>query len=104
MNWLIDHTPWWLILAGGIVLVACLWPMLRPILTILPSPARVAIVALGAGIFAYLAGRNRGAANAGEEQKNAELHALKKRKEIEDEVAGLTPLDRDRRLNKWLRD
>lgn len=68
MSWLlgviIDNVPWWLWLTPLLVLLAATWQFWRPIVTLIPWPGIVALAAVIAGAFAYLAGRNKGAAGA----------------------------------------
>ncbi|WGD31272.1 hypothetical protein AncyloWKF20_05460 [Ancylobacter sp. WKF20] len=64
LGWLLDNSPWWLWLAGVVVLLAATWSVWRPFWLLMPAPLRAAALAAGAAFLAYLAGRNHGAAGA----------------------------------------
>lgn len=102
--WIFDHTPLWVwLLAGGAGLAAS-YTIWLPIWGLLPKPAQAALIALAAVIGAYLAGRNRGAANEQQRQKEQNAKAIQTRTEIDHEVRNLPDADLKRRGAKWLRD
>lgn len=103
-GWLIDLVPWWLWALLGVIALAASWQWWWPLWAALPRWLKEALVAIATGILIYLAGRNRGTANERARQKAADAQAIKRRKEIDDEVARLPPADRDRRLDRWMRD
>jgi len=64
LGWLIDLIPWWIwavLAVGGLAATYTLW---RPVWAILPTPIKAAAIVIATGAVAYLAGRNKGAANA----------------------------------------
>ncbi len=73
MTWLfgiiLDNTPWWAWLIAGLVLLGATYSLWLPIWTMLPDKAKAAILIIGTGGLAYLAGRNGGAAGALERER-----------------------------------
>ncbi|MDQ0509759.1 hypothetical protein [Ancylobacter amanitiformis] len=81
MNWLLDLIPWWLWALAGAGLLAATWQIWLPLWRLLPPPLRATLIALGAAVLAYLAGRNRGAAGAlqrAREQEQAHADDIRK--------------------------
>lgn len=71
-GWVLDLIPWWIwAIAGGVALAASL-PWWRPIWLALPSSIKAALLLIGTGGLAYLAGRNRGASGALQRAKDKE--------------------------------
>lgn len=99
MSWLFNHLPWWIWALVACVPIVIFWPYFMA----LPRPAKAALLALGGGIAAYFAGRNRGAKDVEDKQKIKDAKATRTRLETDREVDLLTPADRDRKFTKWLR-
>jgi protein-S-isoprenylcysteine O-methyltransferase Ste14 len=107
-NWIIDHIPiwvWLVLLFGGTgALFYFFSPILVPIWNLTPRWIKV----LGAGIIsvilAALAGRYKGRRDAEDEQRKRDAQAIETRKETHDEVQKLSPSDRRKRLDGWVRD
>lgn len=72
LGWMLDFTPWWLWLGGAAALLVFTYQIWAPIWALLPRPIKVAAGGLVAIGFAYLAGRNRGAAGALQRAKEKE--------------------------------
>lgn len=108
MNWLLDWLPWWVwpatIGLGLLLTFQFWWPLALTIWNALPNWARLALVGLTGGFLAYLAGRNKGRRNAAEEQRRKDAAAVQKRLEVEQKVQRMTPAERKRELDSWLRD
>lgn len=107
-NSIIDHIPlWvWLVLSGCAVGAVLYFfsPILLPIWRMIPLPVRVGIIGVVAAIFAYLGGRHKGRQNADEERKRLDAQAIDNRNKTHDEIQNLSPDDRRKRLDKWVRD
>lgn len=104
MSWLLDHIPWWawvVAVVGGLAASAPWW---LPFWVGLPKPVKAALIAIGGGITAYLAGRNAGADAAKQRDRERDAKALKTRLEVENDIRGMPKPDRDRALDKWMRD
>lgn len=103
MNWLLDFIPWWVwFVMLGIGLIAT-YPLWNTLWILLPRPAKVALGIIGGVLAAYFAGRNRGAANERERQKDADANAVKNRLETDKTVRDIPDSDIDKRLGGWLR-
>lgn len=108
-NSIVDHIPlWgWLVIFGvpSIVALYYLSPILLPIWRALPTPVKGIILAVGAGVLAYLGGRYKGRANAEEEERRRNAEALRKRTEVDHEVDSLSDKQTaDRLRDRWTRD
>lgn len=104
MSWLLDFVPYWLwIVIAGVALVATM-PWWSAIWALMPRPLKVALGAAGGLLVAYLAGRNRGAANEKQRQKDADAQAVKRRLETNAEVNNLDRPAVDKQLDRWVRD
>ena len=108
-NNIIDHIPlWgWLVIFGvpSIVALYYLSPILLPIWRMLPGPVKIGLAAVAAGVIAFLGGRYRGRANAEEEERRRNAEALKKRAKVDNEIAGMSGSEVDKKLrDRWSRD
>lgn len=108
-NSIIDHIPlWgWFVIFGvpSIVALYYLSPILIPIWRALPTPVKGIILAVGAGVLAYLGGRYKGRANAEEEERRRNAEALQKRTEVDRDTAGKSGSQVDKELrDRWSRD
>jgi membrane protein implicated in regulation of membrane protease activity len=106
MNYVIDHIPlWgWIVIFGvpSIIAMYYLSPILLPIWRMLPTPVKGVLIAVGAGVLAYLGGRYRGRANAEEQERQRNADALRKRTEVDREVGNLTGSEAQKRLrDRW---
>lgn len=105
-NSIVDHIPlWgWMVIFGvpSIVVLYYLSPILLPIWRVLPAPVKGILMAVGAGLLAYLGGRYKGRANAEEEQRRRDAQALEKRTEVDREVGKLSGSEAQKRLrDRW---
>lgn len=64
LGWLIDLIPWWIWAVLAVGVLAATYTLWRPVWALLPSPVKAAVIVIATGGLAYLAGRNKGAANA----------------------------------------
>lgn len=103
-SWIIDQIPWWVWAAGAAVALAATYPMWSAIWMLLPRWLKATLIFVGSLGLAYVAGRNRGLKNERERQERANAEATKRRLETNAEVDRLRPADRDKQLDKWLRD
>jgi membrane protein implicated in regulation of membrane protease activity len=79
-------------------------PVLLPIWRAIPQPIRLGIAAIIAACLAYLGGRYRGRQNAEEEERQRNADALQKRHEVNNEIAKLSPKEREDKLrDRWSR-
>lgn len=104
MSWIIDYVPWWVwvFLAAGALIAT--YPLWSSIWLILPRWLKVALIGIGSVTAAYFAGRNRGLKNERERQAKANAEATKRRLDTNAEVDRMRPADRDKSLDKWMRD
>lgn len=109
--YILDATPWWvwlgLVMGGGGALFAFVPGALAlavSIWNVLPRPVKIGLGFLVALLAAFGAGRNRGARNAEERQKQADAAATKTRIDVDREVRQMKPEERDARLEKYYRD
>lgn len=107
-NSFIDHVPLWVwLVLSGCAIGAVLYffsPILLPIWRMIPTPVRVGIIGAIAAGFAYLGGRYKGRKNADEERKRLDAQAIQNRERKHDEIQKLSPDDRRKRLDGWVRD
>jgi hypothetical protein len=104
IGWLLDAVPWWVWALALALAAAGSYPMWIALWAALPAKARAGIPIAGGGVLAYLAGRNRGRAGEQERQAGRDARAETKRREIDDDVRKADPRDRDRDLDRWMRD
>lgn len=104
LSWILDHVPWWGWFVVAAIGLAATYPMWSAIWLVLPRPIKIALAAIAGLVAAYLAGRNRGVANEQQRQKEADAQAVKRRLETNEEVDRMRPADRDKQLDRWLRD
>lgn len=107
-NSIIDHIPlWgWMVIFGvpGIVALYYLSPILLPIWRMLPPPVKGIILAVGAGLLAYLGGRYKGRANAEEEERKRNARVQQTRDEVDREVNALPKGEARKKLDdRWTR-
>jgi hypothetical protein len=104
MSLILDYVPWWVwptLIAAGL---AVTFPWWSPLWLAAPRWLK-ALLAFAAAVFAaYSAGRYRGATNERQRQKDADAQATKRRLETNAQVNNLPPGDRDKQLNRWMRD
>ena len=111
MTWLIgivlDNTPWWAWAIAAVTALAATYQLWMPLWALVPAPAKAALIAIGAAVLAYLAGRNRGAAGAVERERAKQDAATQKviqaKKEIDDETTRLPDDVLDRDNARWVR-
>ena len=108
-NSIVDHIPlWgWMVIFGvpSIVALYYLSPILLPIWRMLPTPVKGILLAVGAGVLAYLSGRYKGRANAEEEERRRNAEALRKRAEVENDIGRLSRTEAEKKLrDRWSRD
>lgn len=108
-NMIVDSIPWWVYAVVGTAAIGTvLWfasPIVLPIWHLIPLPARVAIVGVGAAFLAWIAGRNRGRANAEEEERRRNAEALQKRTEVDRDIGKMPDNEIDQKLrDRWSRD
>lgn len=104
LSWLFDVIPWWVYLAAIITIAAITYPMWSAVWLLLPRPVKAALILVGTGGLAYFAGRNRGYQNARDRQKQADAEATKRRLDTNAEVTRMPAADRDKSLDRWMRD
>lgn len=107
-SWIVDQIPWWVYLIGGMTVVGGLFyffsPILVPLWNITPRWLKVALGGIGAAFLAWTAGRNRGAHDAAELQRRNDANAINNRNEVNQSVQNASPAERDKRLERWMRD
>jgi hypothetical protein len=111
MNWIADHVPLWLwvvltlggggaiiaFVPGALALVVGIWNMM-------PKPVKIVLGATVGALALYLAGRNKGHADAVVEQEKRDERGEQQRQDIHRDIAKLPEKDVDRRLDKYMRD
>jgi hypothetical protein len=103
-DFIIDWVPWWAwVIAVGVALAAT-YPFWSAIWLVLPRWLKVLFIGIGTVLAAYFAGRNRGRSNERERQARADAEATKRRLKTNEEVRNMRPTDRDKSLDKWMRD
>lgn len=96
MDWLISLVPWWAWLIAAILAVVTVWRLF----------GWQGALAAAAGFIAALSygkGRSEGKAVIEAEQSRARLDAVKRRKEVDDEINSLGAQDVDEQLKRWNR-
>lgn len=108
LSWIVDQIPLWVYVAVAIPMIGGAFyfasPILVPLWNLTPRWVKVAggvILAIGS---AFVLGRNKGARDAKEMQREANQRAERNRVEKHDEVGKLHGPDLDKRLDKWMRD
>lgn len=104
LSWAFNFVPWWVWTVIAFVLVAVFWQALLPIWLALPKWLKGLILAVGALLTAYVAGRNKGSKDERNQRAKKDAQALQTRKDTDDEVRNLPADDLDRRLDLWMRD
>lgn len=106
-GWVFDITPWWLWALLAIVILSATYQFWIPLWFRLPSSVRTVVMASGAAVLAYLAGRNKGAAGAVQRERDRQQAAtdqlIEDKREKEDAAARLSDDDLDRDNSRWLR-
>lgn len=103
-SWVLDHVPYWVWFVVGAVALAATYPMWSAIWLLTPRWLKTVLIAIASLVAAYLAGRNRGTKDAKDAQAKANAEAVKRRLDTNDEVTRMRPADRDKSLDRWLRD
>jgi hypothetical protein len=99
-----NYVPWWVApIVLAIVLVATI-PYWLPLWAGAPKWLKTLLVALGGGLTIYQMGRNKGRKDSDAQIAKQNAQAEAKRTEVDNEIANLNPADRDKRLDRWLRD
>lgn len=104
LSYAFNYVPWWVWTVFAIVLVAVFWQTLLPIWLALPKWLKGLILAAGALLTAYVAGRNKGSNDERDRRAKADAHAIQTRKETDDEVRNRPAARVDSDLDKWMRD
>lgn len=104
LSYAFNFVPWWVWTIIVVVLLAVFWQALLPIWLALPQWLKGLILAGGALLTAYVAGRNKGSKDERDRRAKADAHAIQNRKDVDDEVRNLPADDLDRRLDKWMCD
>lgn len=96
----------WLVLCGisAAVVFYFLSPIIIPIWTLMPKWLKITLGALGAVLAAFIGGKHAGAKNERDLQKERDARADQTGREVRNEIEKLSPADRDKRLDRWLRD
>lgn len=72
MSWLLDLIPFWMWLVAGGIALAATYQLWLPLWSLLPSPVKAALIAIGAAVLAYRAGRTSGSRDALQNAKDKE--------------------------------
>ena len=104
IGYILDITPYWVWAAALAVVLVATFQVWSPVWLVLPRWVKELVLFTLGVAGAYLAGRNRGSANERDKQKRANESALKRRREVEDEIKNLDGDGVNKRLNKWMRD
>jgi len=99
-NAVVDNIPWWGYVIAAAVALGFVYPYLAPVWALLPKPVKVAILAIAAAFTAYIAGRNRGAANARLADKEKRDKAISNRLDVNRRVDNMKPSEVDAELDK----
>lgn len=95
-----DNIPWWAYVVAAIVALAFTYQFWAPVWALLPKPVKVGLGVVAAAFTAFVAGRNRGAANARAADKERTEQALNRRLEVNKRVEHMTPSQVDAELDK----
>lgn len=104
IGWLFNFVPWWAPwLLGGVALVFTMnfW---LPIWGMIPTKAKIALGAVGAGVAAWWMGRNQGAKSERDQLAKREAGAVKQREKIDENVHQLSNDDLSKRRARWNRN
>jgi hypothetical protein len=104
ISWIIDSVPYWVWFVLAAIALAATYPFWSTIWLITPRWLKATLIAIAALLATYLAGRNRGLANEKARQAKANAEATKRRLDTNAEVDRMRPADRDKSLDKWMRD
>jgi hypothetical protein len=104
VSWVFNFIPWWVWLVATLVAAGLTVQFWSPIWAIMPAWMKATLVFVGAVALAFLAGRNRGSKDERDMRKEADAHAVERRKDIDHEVANLDKPAADQRLDRWMRD
>jgi len=99
-NSIIDNIPWWGYVLAAAVALGFLYPYAAPIWAIMPRWLKATLIAIGGLFTAYIAGRNRGAANARLADKEKNAKAVERRQEVNKSVDKMTPSQVDAELER----
>ena len=104
----LDHVPLWVWLVLAAAAAGAIFyffsPVLIPLWNLTPKSIKIALGAIGAGIAAYLAGRQAGSRNERDLQKERDRRADDKGRQVRNEVENLNRTDLDKRASRWMRD
>lgn len=103
-SWLFNFIPWWVWTVIAVVLLAVFWQPVMAFWLGAPKWLKGLILAAGALLTAYIAGRNKGSKDERDRRAKADASAIKNRKEIDDEVRNRPAARIDSDLDKWMRD
>jgi hypothetical protein len=103
-GWFFNFIPWWAWLVAALVAAALTVQFWAPIWAVMPSWMKAALIFIGAVLLAFIAGRNRGSKDERDVRKEADAHAVERRKDIDHEVANIDRPAADKRLDRWMRD
>lgn len=96
IDWVISLVPWWAWLAMALAAVVAVWRFFG-------WQGALAATAGFIAALSYGKGRAEGKAIIEEEQNQARIDAVKRRKEVDDDVNALGSQDVDERLKRWNR-
>lgn len=99
-NSIVDNIPWWVYVVGALVALGLTYQFWAPVWALLPKPLKIALGAIGTVFVAYIAGRNRGAANARAADKERTNQALQRRADVNQRVDAMKPSEVDKELDK----
>lgn len=108
MSWILDWLPWWIWWAAAGVaalLTFQLWfPIALAVWNLLPGWARAALIGAAGVITALLIGRNQGARNEAERQRQRDARAAQARVQSDARVDRMSDADKDKAMKQWQRD
>lgn len=111
MSWILDQVPFWVWIAIGtggmgalVVFVPGALAFIVGIWNMMPKPVKIAIGAIVGAVSLYLAGRNKGHADAAAEQEKRNAQGEAKRENINREVEQMDRPTVDKRLDPYYRD
>jgi hypothetical protein len=105
-NAIVDHIPtWgWVVIIGVPILAAFYFasPILIPLWNMMPTPLKLFLGAIGAGMLAYLGGRYKGRKDAEDADARRDQVAIQKRSEVDARVDKMPVGQAEQTLrNKW---
>lgn len=108
LSWIIDQIPLWVYVVATLLVTGTLFYFFSPILVPLWNVTTRWVKVVGGIILAigsaFVLGRNKGAKDAKEVQKQQNAQAEQRREKIHEDVEKLHGTDLDKRLDKWMRD